>query len=218
MPEHVWYAAYGSNLHARRLAYYIDGGTPDGTDHTYPGFRDRTPPVKTQPLHLPGTIYFAWQSPVWTGGVAFYSPDHARPDWPEGAAMRGYLLTTSQFSDLLTQEMYREPAEDLDLTEVLQHGRCQLGPGRYETLVLADAYDGIPVLTFTSPWDPHTVELRRPSARYLQMISTGLHESHGWEAPEISAYLLARPGVRDEWRSSDLRSLVSDALAQDPVE
>lgn len=64
---HVWYCAYGSNLHARRLAYYAEGGTPPGTTHTYPGFRDRTPPLKTTPLTLPGTVYFAWQSLVWTG-------------------------------------------------------------------------------------------------------------------------------------------------------
>lgn len=218
MPEHVWYAAYGSNLHAQRLAFYINGGTPEQTNHTYPGFRDKTPPVQTRPLTLPGTIYFAWESPVWTGGVAFYSPDHARPDWPDAAAMRGYLLTQGQFSDLLHQEMYRVPSGDIDLSEVLQHGRCRLGPGRYETLVLADEVDGIPVLTFTSPWNPHTVELRRPSARYLQMISTGLHESHGWSARQISAYLLERPGVRGDWESRELDALVATALAPVPAE
>ncbi|MFE3322844.1 histone deacetylase [Nocardia sp. NPDC059195] len=212
MPDYVWYAAYGSNLHSRRLAYYIEGGTPPGTGHTYPGFRDKTPPLKTQALTLPGTIYFAWESPVWTGGVGFYAPDHQRPDWPDNAAMHGYLLTTSQFSDLLTQEMYREPGADIDLTEVLMTGRCQLGPGRYETLVLADELEGIPVLTFTSPWDVHTVELRCPSTRYLEMISTGLHESHKWSAPEIRDYLAVRPGVRGEWAPGELAELVVRAL------
>lgn len=213
MPDHVWYAAYGSNLHAERLTYYVEGGTPPGTGHTYPGFRDRTPPLKTLPLTMPGSIYFAWNSPVWTGGVAFYAPDHQRPDWPDGAAMRGYLLTTSQFSDLLTQEMYRTPKSDLDLTEVLETGRSSLGPGRYETLVKAGEVEGVPVLTFTSPWDVRSVELRSPSTRYLGMISTGLAESHDWSANEIKSYLAERPGIRGEWSDSDLTELVRQALA-----
>ncbi|WP_036559115.1 hypothetical protein [Nocardia brasiliensis] len=218
MTDQVWYAAYGSNLHAQRLAYYIEGGSPPGTNHVYPGFRDKTPPLETQPLVMPGSIYFAWESPVWTGGVAFYAPDHQRPDWPEGAAMLGYRLTHGQFSDLLTQEMYRTPKLDLDLSEVLDTGRCRLGPGRYETLVKAGEIDGVPVLTFTSPWDVHSVELRRPSARYLQMISTGLHESHGWTAPQIARYLLERPGIRGEWEQAELATLVSTVVASPPAE
>ncbi|MBF6284474.1 histone deacetylase (plasmid) [Nocardia farcinica] len=217
MPDYVWYAAYGSNLHARRLAYYIEGGTPPGTDHTYPGFRDQTPPLKTRPLTLPGTIYFAWNSPVWTGGVAFYATE-PRETWPKDAAVRGYLLTIGQFSDLLTQEMYRQPSDDLDLTEVLSTGRSQLGPGRYETLVLADELDGWPVLTFTSPWDIDTVELRRPSARYLRMISTGLHESHKWSASRIRDYLSNRPGIQGEWHHPELTDLVEQALTSSEVE
>lgn len=218
MTDQVWYAAYGSNLHAQRLAYYIEGGTPPGTTHVYPGFRDKTPPLKTQPLVMPGSIYFAWESPVWTGGVAFYAPDHQRPDWPEGAAMRGYLLTHGQFSDLLTQEMYRTPELDLDLSEVLDTGQCQLGPGRYETLVKAGEVDGVPVLTFTSPWDVRSVELRRPSARYLQMISTGLAESHSWSAEEIRDYLAERPGVRGAWPDQDLTDLIAQAVGTHSVE
>ncbi|OBB51758.1 histone deacetylase [Nocardia sp. 852002-51244_SCH5132740] len=211
MPEYIWYAAYGSNLHARRLTYYLEGGTPPGTGHTYPGFRDPTPPLKTQPLTLPGTIYFAWDSPVWTGGVAFYATS-PRPEWPNGAAARGYLLTPGQFSDLLTQEMYREPSKDLDFTEVLETGRSQLGDGRYETLVRATELDGWPVLTFTSPWDPATVELHRPSTRYLQMIASGLSESHEWSAGHIHTYLSKLPGVQGNWDAEELRLLVDEAL------
>lgn len=211
MPEYVWYAAYGSNLHTRRLAYYIEGGTPPGTDHTYPGFRDPTPPLKTQPLTLPGTIYFAWDSPVWTGGVAFYTTQ-PQPAWPRGAAARGYLLTPGQFSDLLTQEMYREPGNDLDLAEVLETGSSELGPGRYETLVRATTLDGWPVLTFTAPWDPATVELRRPSKRYLQMISGGLRESHEWPAERIHRYLSNLPGIQGNWDSDELTSAIAEAL------
>ena len=210
---HVWYAAYGSNLHARRLTYYREGGTPPGTDHTYPGFRDPTPPAKTTPLMLPGSIYFAWESQVWTGGVGFYAAEPT-DGWPRGAAARGYLLTEQQFGDLLTQEMYRTPgeADDISLETVLRDGRAQLGPGRYETLVRAGDLDGVPILTFTSSWDPATVELRKPAARYISMIASGLHESHDWTAEKITAYLAELPGIQGLWQTSDLAALVEESV------
>ncbi|MCU1644155.1 MAG: hypothetical protein JWN03_4430 [Nocardia sp.] len=205
---HVWYCAYGSNMHASRLAYYAEGGTPPGTGHTYPGFRDRTPPLKTTPLTLPGTIYFAWQSLVWTGGVAFYT-DHPNNSWPPGAAARGYLLTRQQFSDLLTQEMYRIPGEtpEFDIDAVLDSGRVQFGPGRYETVVHVGDLEGFPVLTFTSPWDPATVELQKPSARYLGMLTAGLRESHRWGRDQTFDYLSELPGVQGHWERSELYAL-----------
>lgn len=205
--SHVWYAAYGSNLHAARLAYYREGGTLPGTTHTYAGFRDRTPPLKTQALTLPGTIYFAWESPVWTGGAAFYA-DQPADGWPKGAAARGYLLTYEQFSDLVTQEMYRTPGTDLDIPALVEAGKTRLGPGRYETVVSVGDIDGYPALTFTSPWDPSTVELNRPSGRYLSMLATGLRESHQWSPGEVFSYLSKLPGVQGHWDIRELRALI----------
>ncbi|WP_280426392.1 histone deacetylase [Nocardia carnea] len=211
MPDYVWYASYGSNLHTDRLNYYIQGGTPPGTNHYYPGMRDRTPPQETAALNLPGAIYFTWESPVWTGGVAFYAPEPPRT-WPAGAAARAYLITTSQFADLQNQEMYRAPGPELDLTEVLATGRSQLGPGRYETLVHAADLGGWPVLTFTAPWNPHTVQLNSPSQRYLHMIISGLHEAHHWEAPQLLRYLAKLPGVDGNWPEAELRALIEATL------
>lgn len=213
-PEYVWYAAYGSNLDDRRMRYYREGGNPVGTIRHYPGFRDHTPPLKTSPLTLPGTIYFAWESPVWTGGVAFYAHQPA-DGWPRGAAARGYLLTRQQFSDLQTQEMYRVPGEhpDLSLDEVLTTGRAQLGPGRYETLLHVGNLGGWPILTFTSLWDPTRVELRKPAARYLGMLASGLAEAHRWTAEQIVDYLAELPGVKGFWAPDPLRELVRAAIA-----
>ncbi|GEM32999.1 hypothetical protein NN3_40060 [Nocardia neocaledoniensis NBRC 108232] len=213
--QHVWYAAYGSNMHAERFAYYRAGGTPPGTDHTYPGFRDSTEPLDTAALILPGSLYFAWQSPVWTGGVGFYAPRPAA-GWPIGAAARGYLLTVGQFGDLVAQEMYRAPADDFDPAPVLADGSVRLGPGRYETVVHAGARDGIPVLTFTSPWDPETVPLRRPSARYLTMIGAGLREAHGWDTDRVVEYLRVRPGVAEHWDEADLRGALLGGTGLEP--
>lgn len=206
---YVWYAAYGSNLFERRFTYYREGGNPPGTARIYPGFRDRTPPPRNQPLSLPGCIYFAWESPVWTGGVAFYA-HRPPPSWPVGAAARGYLLTVEQFRDLMAQEMHREPGEvdAFDPAEVVRRGVLRLGDGHYETLWHVDDLDGYPVLTFSSPWNPHTVPLNRPSARYLCMLAAGLREAHSLPQEEIVRYLAERPGVQGNWSPGELRSVV----------
>lgn len=104
----VWYVAYGSNMHAARLAWYIGGGCPPGGRRTYPGCRDPRPPSRSVPVSLPGGIYFAGESRAWTGGMAFYDPQ-----LPGVAAARAYLVTVEQFTDIAAQEMYR-PAGDPD--------------------------------------------------------------------------------------------------------
>ncbi|MEU4746046.1 histone deacetylase, partial [Actinosynnema sp. NPDC023658] len=123
----VWYVSYGSNMHAARFACYLGGGTPVGAARGYPGCRDAAPPLDSRAWEVPGGIYFATHSPVWLGGRAFYDPD-----LPGTAAVRAYLVTTAQFSDVAAQEMYRDPGVDLDLTAVPAGGRHALGPGRYE--------------------------------------------------------------------------------------
>nr|WP_218617375.1 hypothetical protein [Cryptosporangium aurantiacum] len=194
MTELVWYVAYGSNMHADRLRYYLAGGRPVGAARTYPGCRDPRPPRRTMPVFLPGGVYFALESRTWTGGMAFYDPT-----LPGRAAARAYLLTAGQFADVAAQEMARHPDVDLDLTEVLTTGRACLGPGRYETLVRPGDLDGHPMLTFTAPWSCADVEPNPPAARYLGMIASGLYEAHGWDADTLVAYLAERPGVRGHW-------------------
>ena len=124
----VWYVSYGSNMSLRRFACYIEGGTPPGGTRRNPGARDRRLPERTIPVDLPGTVYFAGESPQWGGGVAFY--DHARPGF---TAARGYLVTAEQFADIAAQEMYRAPQPDDPLAALvlapLRDGRHELGPG-----------------------------------------------------------------------------------------
>ncbi|MEU5692991.1 histone deacetylase [Actinosynnema sp. NPDC020468] len=182
----VWYVAYGSNTRAARFDRYLAGGTPEGAARCYPGCRDRTPPRASVAFAVPGGIYFATRSPVWGGGRAFYDPA-----LPGTAAVRAYLITVGQFSDVAAQEMYREPGETLDLAEVLAHGRVELGPGRYETLLCLGERDGHPLLTFTAPWSAAEAERVAPSAAYLATIADGLRESHGWDDARTAAYLSA---------------------------
>lgn len=163
---------------------------------------------------LPGTVYFAWESPVWGGAVAFYA-ERAVDDWPRGAAACGYLLSAGQFEDLLAQEMYREPGAgtSVDIERLVRDGLLRVGQGRYETLLYVGDVDGFPAATFTAPWDPATVELGRPGPRYLGMMATGLRESHGWMAERIHDYLAGLPGVRGFWGDEELRELVLAALS-----
>lgn len=205
----VWYVSYGSNMSAARFGTYLAGGTPPGASRTYPGARDPQPPRADAGHELPGGIYFATESPVWGGGRAFYDPQ-----LPGTAPARAYLITASQFADVAAQEMYREPGEDLDLSEVLARGRTELGPGRYETLLYTGDRDGHPVLTFTAPWSSTEIELLAPSAGYLRMLADGLRESHGWDLDHAAAYLAALPGATGTWTPQLLIEALHDADQQ----
>lgn len=202
MAELVWYASYGSNMAADRLRCYLEGGVPDGGQRRCPGARDPRPPRRTTGHRVAGGIYFATESQVWGGGRAFLDPQ-----LPGTAALRAYLVTTGQFADLVAQEMYREPGGDLDLAEVLDTGRAQLGPGRYETLLRAGDLDGHPVLTFTAPWSSADVAPLAPSAAYLRMLLAGLLEGQGWDVVEAARYLAERPGARGVWTPERVREL-----------
>ena len=186
--SHVWYVSYGSNMSAERLACYLEGGCPPGGNRENPGARDDRPPLRSIPVDLPGTTYFAGSSPQWGGGVAFY--DH---DTPGFTAARGYLVTAAQFADIAAQEMYRVPQPGDPLEEVvlnpLDGGRHTVGPGHYETLVEVGRHDDDPLLTFTSPHGADQIEHTDPSPAYLAMLGTGLREARGWGDEQVASYL-----------------------------
>ncbi|WP_189924243.1 histone deacetylase [Kitasatospora xanthocidica] len=202
----VWYVAYGSNLHAARLACYLRGGRPDGSAHTHPGCRDRRPARRTVAAALAGTLYFAGRSAAWGGGSAFYDPT-AHGEVP----CRAYLVTVGQFSDIAAQEMRRSPGADLDLTRVLADGRAALGPGRYETLLHVGALDGHPLLTFTAPHGLAGAALDAPSTSYLRTLAAGLAESHAWGPWRTAGYLATRPGAAGHWTPAAVAALLGRA-------
>jgi hypothetical protein len=163
----------------------LSGGRPAGAIRTYPGARDTSAPVDDRPLLLPGRIFFAWESPTWGGGIAFYDASG------EGRVYaRAYRITHEQFSDLTAQEMRRTPGTDLDLSLVLAARRHSYGPGRYETLHLVGELEDLPVLTFTAP-DDHTLAPNPPAPAYLATIARGLVECHGLTEADAYAYLRA---------------------------
>jgi hypothetical protein len=199
MSDLVWYIAYGSNLSAARFYYYLRGGRPPDAALTYPGARDRALPRADKAAWIPGIVYFATESQVWGGGRALYDPDI-----PGAVAARAYLITAEQFSDVAAQEMYREPGVDLDLAEIANVGRIQMGDGRYETLICAGHDDQIPMVTFTAPWGIRDVPLLSPSATYLRTLGQGLCEAHGWDSQRAASYLAGLPGAQGNWTPSEI--------------
>ncbi|MFD3696645.1 histone deacetylase [Streptomyces sp. NPDC058646] len=204
VPERVWYASYGSNMHMGRLSSYIAGGAPPGAARRYPGCRDRSAPERSIAVELEGSLYFATWSPVWMGGRGFYDPTA-----PGRLRGRAHLVTVGQVSDIAAQEMYEEPGADVDLTRVLREGRDELGAGRYETLICPGTIEGIPVLTFTAPWTLRDVELVMPSAGYLRYVAGGLLESGQWEEAGIADYLASRPGAAGNWTPEQVLELLA---------
>jgi hypothetical protein len=178
-------------MHAARFGIYLSGGQPPGGALVYLGCRDTREPERQVPVMLPGQLYFAGESKVWTGGMAFYDPTAAGT-----VPGRAYLVTAQQFADVAAQEMHREAGTDLDLTEVLARGTARLGPGRYETLVRVGWLDELPMLTFTAPGRVKDADLNPPSAAYLRHLAAGLVEAHGWSADRIARYLSTRPGAQ----------------------
>ncbi|UED88507.1 histone deacetylase [Streptomyces profundus] len=192
-------------MSVERLGHYLRGGSPPGGGVAHPGCRDPSPPPRTRPVMLPGVLYFATESAVWSGGRAFLDPDA-----PGRAPAVAHLLTVGQFSDVAAQEMGRAPGRDLDLPALLgASGRAALGPGRYETLVLAGEHEGVPMVTFTAPWRLDAVAGNAPAAAYLRMLGSGLMAGHGWSAVSTAGYLAARPGAAGRWTAEAVRRLLT---------
>ncbi|TWP34426.1 histone deacetylase [Leekyejoonella antrihumi] len=187
---HVWYVSYGSNLCRERLLCYLQGGRPPGARRSYVGARDHAAPQTDSAVDLPGRIYFAGESSVWGGGVAFYDHDQTSPGGFTPA--RAYLLTVQQFVDVAVQEMHRDPHPDDPLELVvgsgLAAGRFEAGPGTYETLIEVGRRDGLPMLTFTAPHGTDDVRHTPPSPAYLHMLAEGLREAYHWDNDRITGY------------------------------
>jgi hypothetical protein len=222
-PRTVYYASYGSNLFADRFNAYIEGGQPEGSARVYAGCRDATPPTDDIPVALNGTIHYAGNSLVWTGGVAFLDTE------ANGKALgRAYRVSAEQFDDVVAQECNEVPgSKRLDMAALLATGK-HVEPGNYGTLVHVGDYNGAPVFTFTAPFttaqaragqhvidpdgnlvlkgsatdvkvegkkDPWPVFTNPPSQSYRDMIQSGLAETHGLTPKQADTYFAGASGL-----------------------
>lgn len=193
-PELVWYVAYGSNLAHERLRCYLDGTRPAGAARAMRGARDPRPPGRVVPCRVSGRLHFGGDSTLWGGGVAYYDPDGGGEVW----AMR-YLLTWSQFEDLLAHEN-ASPTEPVPWPLDPAIGERA---GRYRRVVELDVHDGHPSLTFTASRLPTASP---PSAAYLAWVIRGLRAGHGADAGAIADYLWSAAGVAEGWTRAQLEN------------
>lgn len=204
--DRVWYFAYGSNLNAARFRCYLHGGRPDGAHRAYPGCRIKADPQASTPHQVHGAVYFAGRSTTWHGGTACYDPD------ADGDVFgRAYLLTGSQVSDVLAQEMCRPPGADYDLTAVRQNRRVTVGPGRYETVTYLGDIDGAPMVALAPPAGSDH-KLNAPTQSYLATMAAGLYETYRWPASRIAAYLCSLRGVTPTWDSARIETWCRELL------
>jgi hypothetical protein len=188
----VFYAAYGSNLCARRFACYIEGGAAPGSDHVHRGARDRRLPNSWRALRLPGTLYFYGHARSWGGAPAAFEPDASGSE----IFARAWRLGWDQLEDVMAQENGRatHPVE-CDPRALVEGYSVLAGPGRYDRLVCVGTLEGLPVVTFTAPGPLGSVMPAAPSRAYLAHIVTGLRETFDLGDPAIVDYLGAAPGA-----------------------
>ena len=202
---YVWYANYGSNLNATRFNCYISGGIPNGGSRDYVGCTDQTPPLAYMPVDLPQELYFAGESKVWTGGLAFIG--HERTN--NTTKGRAYLITQTQFEEVVAQESWRDEPNPIDMGMLRELGHITLGDGsgNYDELIFCgDHVDGFPIVSFTSPY-PHQPP-SKPADTYVRMIGSGLVEAHGLEAKQAAFYLSTKTGISGSFTLNELIELI----------
>lgn len=199
----VWYAAYGSNVDQRRFITYLTGGPVPGTDDIQTGALDAAPPRRDEPYTFTQSIRFAHHSRRWNGATAVL--DHTANS--AGALGRRYLITESQFADVVAQEN-RRPVADLPLAELAMDTVHAFTNRSYDGLLLVDTDDGIPIVTFTSPTDPAELDPAPPSPAYLGTLVRGILDAHRLSGKEIASRLHNAPGVAPTWSMSEIEALV----------
>lgn len=201
----IWYASYGSNMNAARFACYLAGGTPVGGSRNYVGCTDKSLPLADIAVDLPQSLYFAGESKVWTGGLAFIS--HKPGDEPTRS--RAYLITADQFKEVVAQESWRAESLDINWSRLRKIGHITLGDGSgsYDELVYCGERDGYPVVSFTSPKERRPYV--KPAEAYVRMIGTGLMEAQNINAEEAANYLSKKPGILDQYTVENLANIIS---------
>lgn len=204
----VWYAGYGSNTDLSRFMCYIAGGTPLGTDRVYVGCKDPSPPLAYRAFEIPYQLYFAGESRVWTGGVAFIG--HTADSNILPTIVSAYLIKLSQLEQLAAQESGRQEIYAIDLKQLQDRGLQILGggSGRYDGILQCGTYENVPIICITSPkiWPGFNT----PAPAYLQTMASGLQGPiHGLTTDQVVAYLLQKPGVAGNYTAPQLHQLIN---------
>ncbi|MFB7303337.1 hypothetical protein [Heyndrickxia sporothermodurans] len=196
----VWYVSYGSNIKYERFMCYIKGEKPEGSNKKEKGCNDQSPPRRVESIEIPYQLYFAKERSKWgKGGVAFI--DH-EPNGLYNTYGRMYLITDSQFCDVVAQENNMEQIT-IDLLEVIANKFTRINDGWYGRIMFLGFKDGSPMFTFTSNEAFKDQSFNLPPSTYLITISKGLFEI-GLSIEEVVSYFLKQPGISDHFTKTHL--------------
>ena len=193
LPEEFYYMSYGSNLCMDRFMCYVEGGQPEGSSRTYLGCRDRSKPKESLGIVFEGSIYYANYSTQWGGGFLF-----ADFDAPELSLGRIHLVTSEQFTDIVSQECgFEAGGVDVDFEKILAVGGVKNNGILYGHMVHIGTYDHVPIISFTTSFSEYDVSsghasfvLNPPSEGYANVIRKGLVETFGLDDEMVEAYMV----------------------------
>lgn len=202
--QYVWYASYGSNIHADRFLCYIKGGQPEGSAQVETGCNDPSLPVDESIFTIERPLYFAKKAARWESqGVAFIglNKDNETPTYS-----KKYLITVEQFLDVVKQENNGANFE-IDLNEVKRKGSKIFDRHSwYGNILYLGEEKGFPIYTFTAPWDINDVDWKKPSHAYLKTIIKGLNKDYSVE--EIYSYFQNKQGIKGKYSNEELVSVI----------
>ena len=205
MSNHIWYAAYGSNMMEERFLCYIRGGTPAGSTTTYLGCADQSLPVKSEDCYINSELYFARKSTTWNnGGVAFIKNNFA----PSASTFaKIYLITEEQFNQVVAQEI-KTPGIAINFTQTKRNGSSIIKQNSwYGRIIYLGDQGGFPMFTFTAENDH--VDINRPNDNYLKTIIKGIQESHDVDDITIMDYLLSTEGIDGNIDPQQLHEIIT---------
>lgn len=188
----IWYATYGSNIYARRLRLYLQGGCIEGLTCVHEGSRNTALPIKDEFIELPYATYFSQQVPFWENrGVAFMNAQQG-----SGTTLsRMYLITKDQFVDVFAQENGQSPkAFQEEIPFDLTPGTSKdIGSEHsyewYGKVVCLGEKEGFPIYTFTTKNESFAQAKSLPGINYLAVIIRGLLDAEK-DVLEIRDYIL----------------------------
>jgi len=193
MQDYVWYASYGSNLSEDRFMCYIKGGKPAGAKKIYEGCSDKSNPVDQKAIEIPHELYFAKSAQVWSGGgVCFINPQINNE---ANTLAKMYLITKSQFIDVVKQENKTKQSLNVDFNKVKENkSLITIENSWYGNLLHLGNEEHSPIFTFTNQGYLHD-EINSPNHHYLKTIIRGLVDSHKLSEVQIVDYLSSKKGV-----------------------
>lgn len=115
------------------------------------GCKDKSLPIESRKYTFNNPIYFMGTSKKWSGSVAFL-------DYKSNGKAYGkiYKIKLNQFKDIFNQEAIND---------------------LYDTILLIDNIDNLPVFTFTSK-EKYDELINKPSKEYLDVINKGIKETY----------------------------------------